>query len=73
MPLTRKFQHESDDENGKSKHRKQHFLPVYNTLWPSLKASSRGEHFVLCTVCNLDFSCAHGGRNDFTACGIRKS
>ena len=37
----------------------------YTETWPVLTASKkRGVQFVHCCVCDVDFSIAHGGRDD---------
>lgn len=44
--------------------RKQAFLACYSKEWPCLVAARQSRHAVHCSICKLDFSCAHGGRND---------
>jgi hypothetical protein len=44
--------------------RRQCFLKDYTNSWPCLIESSKGESFVHCSTCKMDFSCAHGGRHD---------
>ena len=57
-------QSSSDAKRPKKAAVKQRFVTKYTELWPCLAASSKGEHFVRCKLCNKDFSCAHGGQND---------
>ena len=40
------------------------YCPEYHERWSCLLLSRKGDSFVLCTVCNIDFACAHGGGND---------
>jgi hypothetical protein len=42
----------------------QRYRDAYREKWPCLMRSTKGEEYVHCNFCNLDFSCAHGGRND---------
>ena len=69
----KKRQHESDEDlEGEEDNcrkralvsRKQQFLKAYNEKWKCLTHSTKGPSFVHCVLCKLDFSCAHGGRND---------
>ena len=42
----------------------QRYCPEYHERWSCLLHSRKGDSFVLCTVCNINFTCAHGGGND---------
>lgn len=48
----------------KKQRRVQTFLPEYSLRWPLLTISKLGNTYAMCTVCNTDFSVAHGGAND---------
>ena len=56
----------SPDKNSSKKAKKavQRFRPDYTTTWPYLTASKSSDSTVLCTICNEEFSCAYGGKND---------
>lgn len=45
--------------------RKEAFLKVYNEKWPCLTTSPKGPEFARCTLCKIDFTVPHGGRNDW--------
>lgn len=36
----------------------------YSVRWPVLCRSMKSTHHVFCSVCHVDFSIAHGGKND---------
>lgn len=42
----------------------QRYKQEYSTFWKCLQASTKGETYVRCVTCQIDFSCAHGGRFD---------
>lgn len=65
MPKKRKL---SDSNELRSAQKKpkvvQKYKQDYNSEWPVLKASSTSISSAFCTLCRVDFSVAHGGRND---------
>lgn len=69
MPKRNVVVSESEDSDHSPKKRKnppnvQRYKDLYRELWPCLQPSKKGASFVHCSVCNVDFSCNHGGRND---------
>ncbi|VDI64010.1 Hypothetical predicted protein [Mytilus galloprovincialis] len=42
----------------------QKFRDCYRETFPSLGVSKKGPTFVYCFICERDFSCAHGGKDD---------
>lgn len=61
----RKVLAESDDITCAKKHKSsQRFKESYHDLWNCLNTSTKGPTFVRCNICDVDFSCAHGGKND---------
>ena len=77
MPKTSKRRHETDSDTDSSssseaeestivpkQKRKQGYLAAYSQKWSCLTSSKKGPEFVHCTICNIPFSCAHGGGND---------
>ena len=55
---------EPDTPPKKKKKYIQRFKAEYSDAWPAVKPSSRGDIFAYCTVCHIDFSVQHGGRDD---------
>ena len=46
------------------KRRMQTFKMEYSAEWPVLKPSKVGQNHAFCSVCKLDISISHGGRDD---------
>ncbi|KAH3817334.1 hypothetical protein DPMN_118867 [Dreissena polymorpha] len=42
----------------------QKYKESYREYWPCLGPSLKGKTNVHCSTCNIDFLCAHGGKND---------
>jgi hypothetical protein len=59
----RKMDESSDTPSKKSRHN-QTFIQGYSTRYPALQKSLKGPTYARCTICNSDFSVAHGGIND---------
>jgi hypothetical protein len=54
----------NDDEGLMPKKSCQWFKDSYQDTWNFICASKKGETFFHCTVCAIDFACAHGGKSD---------
>ena len=52
------------DNPQKIKKRMQKYKSEYSKTWPVLQQSRLGENSVFCSACQLDFTVAHGGRDD---------
>ena len=58
---------DTDIGTPKKKHAKlntQKYKTSYGEYWPCLGPSYKGKTYVHCVTCNIDFLCAHGGKND---------
>lgn len=53
-----------DADRTPPKKAKQTFKTAYSNEWTCLKPSLKGNFYVLCTMCNSNFSCHHGGKFD---------
>ena len=56
------------EDSGLTPHKKikaiQHYRQEYHERWSCFLRSRKGDSFILCTVCNIDFTCTHDGGND---------
>lgn len=50
-------------KKAKKQRNSQKYKDVYKDIWKCLGSSNKGETHVHCSTCNVDFTCAHGGRN----------
>jgi len=56
----------SSSSKKKSKKWIQKYKPEYSQAFNFVRKSSKSDEHAFCTVCSVDFSIAHGGRNDIT-------
>ena len=51
------------------KKRQVSYCKSWETEFPFLSKSKKGEHYARCKLCETDFSIAHGGKNDIDGKG----
>ena len=54
------------NNSGAGAARKQEFKTEYTKRWDFIKPSKIDKYHARCTLCESDFSVAHGGANDIT-------
>lgn len=54
----------ADDHERTAKKYLQNYKDSYKEIWPFFNKSQKGDQYVRCSICEMDFTCAHGGKND---------